>query len=66
VQLRSRIDNALLTAPAVDNESLEPKKEFNASLGSCRRCLVCHSSKDNVLKIAYRIGALDRALGYKG
>ena len=30
-----------------------------------RRCLVYHSSKDNVLKIAYRIGAFDRALGYK-
>lgn len=60
------VDNAMLTAPAVDNESLEPKKEFNASLASCRRCLVYHSSRDNVLKIAYRIGALDRALGYKG
>jgi esterase/lipase superfamily enzyme len=60
------VDNALLTAPAVDNESLEPKKEFNSSLASCRRCLVYHSSKDAVLKIGYRIGALDRALGYKG
>jgi hypothetical protein len=60
------LDNVLLTAPAVDNESLEPKKEFNESLASCRRCLVYHSLKDPVLKIAYRIGALDRALGYKG
>src|SRR5262249_28586472 len=31
-----------------------------------QRCLVYHSSKDPVLKIGYRIGALDRALGYKG
>lgn len=60
------IDNLMLTAPAVDNESLEPKKEFNNSLLSCRRCLVYHSSKDPVLKVAYRIGALDKALGFKG
>jgi esterase/lipase superfamily enzyme len=60
------IDNLMLTAPAVDNESLEPKKEFNASLASCRRCFVYHSARDPVLKIAYRIGALDKALGYKG
>jgi esterase/lipase superfamily enzyme len=60
------IDNVLLTAAAVDNESLEPKKEFHESLASCRRCLVYHSSKDPVLKIGYRIGAFDRALGYKG
>jgi esterase/lipase superfamily enzyme len=59
-------DNLMLTAPAVDNESLEPKKEFNAALASCRRCFVYHSSKDPVLKIAYRIGALDKALGYEG
>jgi esterase/lipase superfamily enzyme len=60
------VDNLMLTAAAVDNESLEPKKEFNASLASCRRCLVYHSSSDKVLKIAYRIGALDKALGYNG
>lgn len=60
------VDNLLLTAPAVDNESLEPDKEFNDALRSCRRCLVYHSEKDPVLKVAYRIGALDRALGYKG
>ncbi len=59
-------DNLMLTAPAVDNESLEPKKEFNDALMSCRRCLVYHSSKDPVLKLAYRIGGLDRALGYEG
>ena len=60
------VDNALLTAPAIDNESLEPTKEFNASLASCRRTIVYHSTRDAVLKFAYRIGALDRALGYKG
>jgi esterase/lipase superfamily enzyme len=60
------VDNLMLTAPAVDDECLEPKKEFNAALKSCRRCLVYHSAKDPVLKIAYRIGAVDKALGYKG
>ena len=60
------LDNLMVTAPAVDNESLEPTKEFNASLRSCRRCYVYHSSKDPVLKVGYRIGALDRALGFKG
>jgi esterase/lipase superfamily enzyme len=60
------VDNLLLTAPAVDDESLEPRQEFNGSLASCRRCLVYHSSGDQVLKVSYRIGGLDRALGYKG
>jgi len=60
------VDNLMLTAAAVDNECLEPRKEFNNALESCRRCLVYHSSKDSVLKIGYRIGALDRALGLHG
>jgi esterase/lipase superfamily enzyme len=60
------VDNLLLTAAAIDNESLEPAKEFNESLVSCRRAFVYHSSKDSVLKFGYRIGALDRALGYTG
>jgi len=59
-------DNLMLTAPAVDNECLEPKQEFNNALASCRRCLVYHSGRDSVLKIAYRIGSIDKALGYKG
>jgi len=60
------VDNLMLTAPAVDNECLEPKKEFNNALQSCRRSLVYHSTKDSVLKLGYRIGALDKALGYRG
>ena len=60
------IDNLMMIAPAVDNECLEPKKEFNAALDSCRRCVVYHSGKDKVLKIGYRIGGLDRALGLSG
>ena len=72
------VDSLMLTAPAVDDESIEPGKpgkpgkpdepgkEFNAALKHCRRCLVYHSEKDNTLKIGYRLGDLDRALGLKG
>jgi len=60
------VDNLLLSAPAVDNESLEPRREFSSALQSCRRCLVYHSSRDEVLKVGYRIGTMDRALGYRG
>lgn len=60
------VDNLLLTAPAVDDEALEPGREFHASLDACRRCLVYHSARDRVLKLSYRFGAHDAALGYKG
>jgi esterase/lipase superfamily enzyme len=60
------VDNLMLTAPAVDNESLEPDREFNRALRSCRRCIVYHSRRDTVLKLAYRVGSLDRALGDTG
>ena len=60
------VDNLMLTAPAVDNECLEPSQEFNSALDNCRRCLVYHSSKDPVLKIGFTFASLDRALGLKG
>jgi hypothetical protein len=60
------VDNLMVTAPALDNECLQPKKEFNATLSNCRRCLVYHSSKDPVLKIAFTLASLDLALGLKG
>ncbi|MBY0372920.1 MAG: alpha/beta hydrolase [Bryobacteraceae bacterium] len=60
------IDNLLLSAPAVDNESLEPQQEFHEALDNCRRCLVYHSSKDKVLKLGFTFASLDRALGLKG
>jgi hypothetical protein len=59
----------MLTAPAVDDEVVEPLQEFNRALDECRRCLVFHSEGDNTLKIAFRIGdgpEFDRALGFKG
>ena len=61
-----RVNALLLTAPAVDNECLEPGGEFHASLASCRRAVVYHSSRDTVLRLSYRVGARDRALGHKG
>lgn len=63
------VDNLMLTAPAVDDESIEPKKEFHGAVLQCRRCLVYHSDRDNVLKINYRIGDapnFDKALGEDG
>jgi len=63
------IDNLMLTAPAVDDESIEPKKEFHAAVDQCRRCLVYHSTKDSVLRINYRFGdppEFDKALGEDG
>ncbi len=63
------IDNLMMTAAAIDDESLEPGRELNRAMELCRRCFVYHSDRDGVLKIAYRIGdapEFDRALGLKG
>jgi esterase/lipase superfamily enzyme len=60
------VDNLLLTAAAVDNESLEPGQEFHGALQGCRRALVYHSDRDTTLKIGFLIGGLDRALGLRG
>ncbi len=60
------VDNLMLTAPAVDDECLEPGQEFHGALQHCRRCLVYHSEKDKTLKVGYRFAGLDRALGLKG
>ncbi|HZS05551.1 MAG TPA: alpha/beta hydrolase [Blastocatellia bacterium] len=63
------VDNLILTAPAVDDEVLEPGEEFNGALAECRRCLVYHTERDNTLRFAFRIGdapEFDRALGWKG
>ncbi len=60
------VRNLLLTAPAVDDEVLEPGKEFYAALPSALRCFVYHSVHDPVLKGAYRFAEWDQALGYHG
>ncbi len=59
------LDNLMMTAPAVDNECLEPQQEFFEALDSCARVFVYHSRHDPVLK-AYVFAAVDRALGGKG
>ena len=60
------IRNYYCTAPAVDNECLEPKEEFFHSVSSCNRLFVFHSSKDGVLNMTYRAAEWDRALGLSG
>jgi len=64
------VDNLLLTAPAVDDNLLEPDKGFHASLESCNRCLVYHSRRDSVLSGAYPLAdvadGVRPALGLKG
>lgn len=64
------VDNLILSAPAVDNQKLEPNEDFFAAMNSCNRCFVCHSAQDAVLTKAYWIGdamdGLHPALGRKG
>jgi esterase/lipase superfamily enzyme len=64
------VDNLLLTAPAVDNDLLEPEQDFHPSLDSCNRCFVYHSKNDSVLKITYPLGdiadGMHKALGLNG
>ena len=63
------IDNVMLTAAAVDNESLERNKEFYEATKHCRLVFNYHSKHDSVVKIAYRFGDLmdfDKALGCDG
>jgi hypothetical protein len=64
------VDNLLLTAPAVDDNLLEPDEAFHATLQSCNRCLVYHSRADDVLIGAYPLADLADgvrpALGLKG
>lgn len=59
------VDNLILTAPAVDNESLEPDQEFHEAIDECGRCFVLHSKDDSVLK-TYTLARFDRALGKNG
>ncbi|MBI2685711.1 MAG: alpha/beta hydrolase [Acidobacteria bacterium] len=64
------VDNLMVTAPAVDNNLLEPEQAFFEALGSCNRCFVYHSKKDPVLAGSFWIGdildGIHAALGLKG
>ena len=59
------VDNLMLTAPAVDNECLQPGEDFHESLDNCNRVFVYHSKHDPVLK-TYIVASFDRALGSRG
>lgn len=60
------VRNVFSMAAAVNDESLEPGEEFSSSIEKCDRIFVFHSTKDIVLKMAYKSAERDRALGYSG
>lgn len=64
------IDSLLLTAPAVDNTSFAPGREFRSSLGACKHCFVYHSGRDDVLRRLFPMGdgvnSICPALGLNG
>lgn len=65
--LNSKIRHFFSMAAVSDNESLEESEEFNSCFNSISSAVaVFHSSKDRVLKLAYRIAEFDRALGLTG
>lgn len=62
-----QIRHLILSAPAVDYDSLEPEGEFGAVLANCASVNVFHSSNDPVLKTDYPLGSFGRlALGSYG
>ena len=61
-----RIRNYYATAPAVDNECLEPGEEFFRKKLSCENMHVMHSRRDGVLRLAYKAAEWDQALGVTG
>jgi hypothetical protein len=64
--LKNVVRNYYCTAPAVDNECLEPGEEFFSSVASCGRVFVFHSARDGVLRLTYEAAEWDRALGLYG
>jgi esterase/lipase superfamily enzyme len=63
---RETIRNLFLTAPAVDDESIQKGEKFFISTQACRKVFVLHSSNDTVLKITYPLMDFDKALGLNG
>lgn len=58
--------NLILAAPAVDNESIQRGERYALAMMRCQRVLVAHSTRDDVLATAYRVGRWDNALGLRG
>jgi len=64
-----RVRGLHLTAPAVDDETIEQGDDYDEACRACGTVYVFHSKRDSVLKRAYRIGdapEFDVALGYHG
>lgn len=58
--------NVILTAAAVDNESLQRGERYGAACAAAHQIVVAHSRRDDVLRTAYTLGSWDRALGLCG
>jgi hypothetical protein len=58
--------NAILTAAAVDNESIQERERYALAVQRAERVLVAYSRHDPVLRGAYRLGCWDNALGLTG
>jgi pimeloyl-ACP methyl ester carboxylesterase len=60
------VRNCILTAAAVDNESIQEREQYALAVQRAERVLVAYSRHDPVLRGAYRIGMWDSALGLTG
>lgn len=63
------VRHLILTAPAIDDESIQRDEKFFVATKTCEDIYVMYSRNDDVLKKAYRIpifGGGDRALGDTG
>jgi hypothetical protein len=60
------VRHAILTAPAVDNESIQEQERYALAVQRAERILVAHSRHDPVLRAAYKLGMWDNALGLTG
>jgi esterase/lipase superfamily enzyme len=63
------IRNLILTAPAVDDESIQEGEKFFGATQTCRDVYVLHSDADPVLSTFFKVpllGDSDRALGERG
>jgi pimeloyl-ACP methyl ester carboxylesterase len=61
-----KVRNCILTAAAIDNESIQRDKKYALAVKRAETLLVAYSRHDKVLSRAYRLGMLDKALGYNG
>jgi esterase/lipase superfamily enzyme len=64
--MRWPLRNVFLTAPAVDDESLETDQEFVAAPKRCGAMYVLFSKRDGVLNVLFPLGQFDFALGKSG